>query len=547
MSFLADHLIITPILLPLLAGAAMLLVNDRHYRLRAALGLVSTLALLVIAIMLVQLADVPAGDASLGRAYLLGNWPIPVAIVLVVDRLSALMLTLSAVLALCMQIYALARWHRAGLHFHSLVQFLLMGLNGAFLTGDLFNLFVFFEVLLAASYSLVLHGAGQQRVEAGLKYIAINLAASLLFLIGVSMIYGVTGPLNMADLAMRLPDIASADRPLLEVGAAILAVAFLVKAAIWPLGLWLPNTYGAASAPVAAMFVIMSKVGIYAVLRVWMLVFGPHAGASAYFGGDWLLYAGLATVTVAAIAVLATQDSKQLAGHSLLVSSGTLLAAIGTGQAGVVGAALFYLISSSLGIGAFYLLIELTERNKTAGADILAVTWEAFGEADDVLPGEEEVGVAIPATMALLGISFILCALLIAGLPPVSGFIAKFALLTAAFNPEGLGATGEPISTTGWLLLAALLLSGLTALIALARAGMKIFWMPASTRVPRVRLIEMAPIGTLLILCMVLTVQAGPVLRYTQAAAEELFAPESYVESVFGAPRAGELPQEAEL
>ena len=144
--------------------------------------------------------------------YLLGNWPPPFAIVLVLDRLSALMLLLTALLALPALIFAMARWDRRGQHFHSLFQFLLMGLNGAFLTGDLFNLFVFFEVLLAASYGLALHGSGPLRVRAGLHYIAINLAASLLFLIGVSLIYGVTGTLNMADLAARVP-LVPADEP----------------------------------------------------------------------------------------------------------------------------------------------------------------------------------------------------------------------------------------------------------------------------------------------------------------------------------------------
>ena len=168
---------------------------------------------------------------------------------LVLDRLSALML------AADQRARRSPRWSsrwRAGiapaLHFHPLFQFLLMGLNGAFLTGDLFNLFVFFEVLLAASYGLVLHGSGSARVKAGLHYIAINLCASLLFLIGVSLIYGVTGTLNMADLALRIPALAAEQRGLLEAGAAVLGVAFLVKAAMWPLGFWLPTTYAAACA-----------------------------------------------------------------------------------------------------------------------------------------------------------------------------------------------------------------------------------------------------------------------------------------------------------
>ena len=361
-----------------------------------------------------------------------------------VDRLSALMLLLTSILGSAAVVFSLARWHRAGAHFHSLFQFLLMGVNGAFLTGDLFNLFVFFELLLAASYGLALHGSGAARVKAGLHYIVVNLAASLLFLIGVSLIYGVSGTLNMADLAARIPDIAAENRALLEAGAGILGTAFLLKAGMWPLCFWLPTTYAAASPPVASIFAIMTKVGVYIVLRLWLLLFGEGAGASAQFGGEWLLYGGMATVAFGVIGTLASQDMARLAGFSVLVSSGTVLAAIGMGQVGVTGGALFYMVSSTLGISAFFLLIELVERGREPGADVLAVTREAYGEGDEGFDEEGEVGLAIPGTMGVLGVAFIGCALVIAGLPPLSGFIAKFALLTAALNPSGMTQGGGP-------------------------------------------------------------------------------------------------------
>src|SRR6185295_5681163 len=167
------------------------------------------------------------------------------------DRLSALMLVLSGIVGLCSALFSIARWDRAGVHFHPLLQIQLMGLNGAFLTGDLFNLFVFFEVMLAASYGLLLHGSGWARVQAGLHYIAVNLLASSLFLVGLAMLYGILGTHSMADIAAKVPLVAAEDRGLLHVGAAILAVAFLTKAAIWPLNFWLVPAYAAASAPVA--------------------------------------------------------------------------------------------------------------------------------------------------------------------------------------------------------------------------------------------------------------------------------------------------------
>ncbi|MBX9843339.1 MAG: monovalent cation/H+ antiporter subunit D [Xanthobacteraceae bacterium] len=518
---------IAPVVLPLLAGAIMLAIGgERRRDVNATLGTVTTFALLAVAIVLVRDADASPGGVA--GVYRLGNWPPPFAIVLVVDRLAALMVLLTSLLATAAVVFSLARWHRVGVLFHPLFQFLLMGVNGAFLTGDLFNLFVFFEVLLAASYGLALHGAGGARVTAGLHYIVINLAASLLFLIGVSLIYGVAGTLNMADLAARIPAIRDEDRALLEAGAGILGVAFLVKAGMWPLCFWLPATYAAAPSPVASMFAILTKVGAYIILRLWLLLFGDDAATSAHFGGEWLLLGGLATIVYGTIASLASQDMARLAAFSVLVSSGTVLAAVGMGQAGTTAAALFYLVSSTLGLGAFFLLIELVERSREPGADVLAVTRELYGEENE-LADSAEVGIAIPATMGMLGLAFIGCALIISGLPPLSGFIAKFALLAAAINSEPRGA-----SSAGFALLLVLILSGLAAVVAMTRAGIRSFWASPDRTVPRVRLIEMAPVLVLLLYCALLTIQAGPIMRYMQATARSLHAPHDYIRGVLG-------------
>ncbi len=525
----SDHLPILPILLPLVTGVAMLLLGESRRSLKAGLNLACTATLVGFAWLLLQ----RAGDGAID-VYRLGDWPAPFGIVLVADRLAAVMLLVTALLAFAALLFSLARWHRAGVHFHPLFQFLLMGLNGAFLTGDLFNLFVFFEVLLVASYGLALHGSGRTRVQAGLHYIAVNLFASSLFLLGVSLLYGVTGTLNMADLAVRIPQVVAADRPLLEAGAALLGIAFLVKAACWPLGFWLPSTYSGAAAPVAALFAVMSKVGVYALLRLWPLLFGPTAGASSLFGSEWLFWGGVLTIAYGTLGVLASQDLGRLAGCSVLVSSGTLIAVIASADANTLGAALYYLATSTFALGAFFLLVELAERGRLVGADVLAVTREAFGEADDGLPSpEEEIGVAIPGTLAVLGIAFLGCALLVAGLPPLSGFIGKFALLHALFDASGY-AVGT-IPWQAWLLLALLLVSSLAALIALTRAGQRTFWAPLGRSEPRVRLIEITPIALLLLLCVALTVQAGPAMRYLLATAHSLSATQTYVDRVLPA------------
>ena len=514
MSALAQHLVVAPIVLPLAAAALMLVLAERRHALKAAISLAAALAGLAVAAALVARAG-----AAVPHVYSLGGWPAPFGIVLVADRLAALMVLLGAVLALAALAFSLARWHRVGPHFHSLAHFLLAGLNGAFLTGDLFNLFVFFELLLAASYGLALYGAGTARVRASLHYIVVNLAASLLFLIGAALMYGITGTLNMADLALRIPALPAQERALVEIAAATLGVVFLVKAAMWPLGFWLPAAYGAASAPSAAFLAILSKVGVYAVLRLWLLVFGDGEGANL------LAYGGMATLVFGTLGMLAAQELSRACSYALVVSSGTLLAVTGLGGAALAGAALYYLVVSTLGMAAFFLLAELVERSREPGAAVLAVTAEAFGLTDDNLEPEEEIGVAIPATMGLLGVSFLCAALLAAGLPPLPGFVAKFAMLSAL-----LGA-GAP-APAAWALLALLLLSGLAAVVAFGRAGIGVFWPAEERSVPRVRVVEMASVGLLLLLCLALTVAAGPAMRYAEDAAAVLAAPRPYVEEV---------------
>ncbi|MEE1658264.1 monovalent cation/H+ antiporter subunit D [Microvirga sp. CF3062] len=529
----ADHLIIVPILLPLASAAVMLLLDERRRVLKSAIGVATTVALLIVSIMLLRLADTPAAGSggSAISVYRLGDWPAPFGIVLVLDRLSALMLVLTSVLGIAALLYALARWHRAGPRFHTIFQLQLMGLNGAFLTGDLFNLFVFFEVLLAASYGLVLHGDGVARVRVGLAYIAINLTGSFLFLIGASLAYGVTGTLNMADLANRIPSLESGDAALLAAAAAILGSAFLMKAGAWPLNFWLPTTYAAASAPAAAIFAIMSKLGVYVILRLWTLMFGADAGPLAGFGGDGLLAIGMLTIVFGTVGVLASQSLPRLAGCSVLVSSGTLIAAIGTGGGAVIGSALFYLVSSTLGIAALFLLVELVERMRDPGADVLAVTMEVYSESNDGDPGEE-IGVAIPASIAILGGSFIACALLLAGLPPLAGFIGKFGMMAAMLKTDG-----ATIQVSAWMLIGLLTLSGLATLIAMTRAGISSFWARLDDSIPRVRVIEMAPVLCLLLLCLGLTVGGGPAMRYMEATTKALQNPQNYITGVLGVPR----------
>ena len=524
------HLPILPVAVPLVVGALMLLLNDTQRRTRLTLGFVSIAAQLYFAVTLLGLAAgyIPSDWPDGVGVYLLGDWPAPFGIVAVVDKLSTIMLVLTALLGAAAWCYATARWDRAGVHFHPLFQFLLMGLNGAFLTGDLFNLFVFFEVLLAASYGLMLHGSGQARVTAGLHYIVVNLVASFLLLIAMALVYGVTGTLNMADLAVRAGGLAGSERRLFEAGAAILGIAFLIKAAAWPLNFWLPAAYANASAPVAGVFAIMTKVGIYALLRIGSLLL--PTGAPAAFGGEWMFPLGMATLAFGIIGILAAPQAERQAGFCVIMSSGTLLAALGMPGVVLTGPALFYLITSVLALGALFMLLEMIERTQAFGAELLAVSLEAFDLEDPISSdrSDDVVGVAIPAAMAFLGMSFIGCALLIAGMPPLSGFIAKFALLSAAL---GTSVTDSP-SLAAWSLVAGMLISGLACIIALGRTGIRLFWSSEESITPRLRISEAGPVGALVLICVALAFWAGPVMNYLSETASYLDRPESYINAV---------------
>lgn len=535
---MSAHLLIAPIVIPLFVGALQLLVGERRPGLKSALGLTSCGALLAISITLLFMAQNPPGGGQLGGVYRIGDWPTPFGIVLVLDRLSAVMLTLTAVLGLATLQFSLRRWARLGPHFHPLFQFLLMGLNGAFLTGDLFNLFVFFEVLLAASYGLAMHGSGPKRVGAGLHYIVINLAASMLFLIGVSLIFGVTGTLNMAALAERIPEVPENTRNLLHAGAAILGVAFLVKAAMWPLGFWLPRTYDAAAPPVAAMFAIMTKLGIYVLLRLSLLLFGDDAGPSAGFGDRWLMVGGAATLIVGMVGMLAAKDLGRIAGYSLLVSAGTLLGAVGFGDPAVTAGALFYLVASTLGAAAFFLLagvIAPDGDDEFEDAEVL----EAYNPTNVPLFAEEDESIVlISAPTAVLSAAFLACTLMVAGLPPFSGFLAKFAMLAPMISPQAAPA----IPGGGVVLFVLIILSSLCSLIAMVRAGIQIFWADPDRNLSSVRLYEVAPVLGLLALCLLLTVVAEAPINYMRGVAEQVHSAQTYVSGVLPDTSMGSQP-----
>lgn len=524
---ISAHLIILPILLPMAAGAVLLLLDEKRYQFKALISLVSVLLTLIISLFLCREAALLSPKAY---AYQLGNWPAPFGINLLLDRLSALMISLVSVLALASLLFARAYWQKAGPRFHVFIQFFISGLNGVFLTGDLFNLFVFFEIMLTASYALALHGAGIARTKAGLHYVVVNLVASVFFLLGTALVYGSLGTLNFADIAQKIPTLQGTNQSIFTIGATLLGIAFLTKAAMWPLNFWLVPTYSAASAPAACFFAILSKVGIYTILRLTLLCFRTQNSTLAHFGQSFLYWGGLATLIFGFIGVLASQNLGRLASYHVLVSSGTLLMAIGLNHNALLTGILFYLISSTLALAAFFLLVELIERGQDTAANVLAITQDVYGE-DEEEP-EIEVGTYIPGTIALLGASFGIVAILLIGMPPLSGFLGKFMLFNQALTPQGLiDAPGTP-RFQDWLFVILILLSGFLSLIALSRAGIRIFWAAKEGIVPRVQVIEFAPIVDLIFLCALLSIAAGSVVNYLDALSHDVQQPQNYIHSV---------------
>lgn len=500
-----NHIAIAPVLLPLMAGILLLLFRRTPIMLRRVFSIAAVLGQIGLAVML--LGYVGSGDILI---YALGNWSAPYGIVMVADRLSVWMLLITALLALFPLLHACRGFDVVGRHFHVLFHLQLFGLNGAFLTGDLFNLFVFFEVLLLASYGLILYGGGRLRTKAGLHYVVLNLAGSSLFLIAVGTLYGVFGTLNMADLAVRMAAVPPENLGLARAAGLLLFAVFALKAALLPLYLWLPAAYAQTSAPVAALFAIMTKVGAYSILRVSTLMFGAQAGDMSELVEPWLLPLALLTLIVGLFGAMAARTLREQAAYLVVASVGTLLTAFALGSVAGIAAGLFYLPHSTFAAAALFLLAERIAQSR--------------GELGDRF----EPGPAMPGA-SLLGGLFFVTAILLAGLPPLSGFLGKFLLLKAA------------LAHPAWVwIMTLVLIGGLLGLIALARSGSLLFFRgvpPTEGQVvpawPAI-LPSVLPLLGLLALTLGLTFAAGPLHNLTTATAEQLLQPYHYIHAVLG-------------
>jgi len=269
----------------------------------------------------------------------------------------------------------------------------------------------------------------------------------------------------------------------------------------------------------------MTKVGIYAVIRVWSLAFGD--GQLDGFALDALFWAGLVTLLFGSIGMLASEQAGRMAGFAAIISSGTLMAIVGASQSTLLAAGFYYLVGSTLATAAFLLLAGLIERIRTPGAALLALSMEAF--AIEEKP-EEPVGVGIPTALAFLGLVFAACTLVITGLPPLSGFIAKFSLFHTLLNGDDAIAYGT------WLFMILILMSGLAGIIAMMRFGVRTFWASGNIQAPSLHISEAAPVSALVALCVAMTIFAGPIFDYLDRVSNDLAQPANYVERVLSTP-----------
>ncbi|WP_405601322.1 MULTISPECIES: monovalent cation/H+ antiporter subunit D [unclassified Pseudoalteromonas] len=488
-----QHLASLPILLPMLTAVILLLPPcGKSVKIRRIVS--SVMAIITFVVSALLLMHVHNTGINV---YAIGNWSAPFGIVLVADMLSTLLVALTSFLGLGAILYGSAGDDEKGSFFHPLVHFLVLGVNGAFLTGDLFNLFVFFEVLLIASYALLMHAGDKQNTRAALQYVILNLVGSSVFLIGLGILYGVLGTLNIADMAHKVSLLTGDDVYLAKAGGLLLLVVFALKGALLPLHLWLPNTYASAKPVVAALFAIMTKVGVYAMLRVYTVVFGEQAGALEHVAQPWLWGLAIATIIVGAIGVIASQDLRKLTANLVLVSVGTLVALVALQNVNATAALLYYLVHSTLVCAALFLLADLiaTQRGKVA---------------DRLVAGRS---VKQPF---LLGVCFIIAALTVVGMPPLSGFVGKIWILKATLNSE-----------QALLFWPVYLVTSFALLIALSRAGTSLFWeckdkRSESAEYKNARSLQVIVILGLLACSPLMVIFGGPISEYMMAAATQL-------------------------
>lgn len=507
------------VILPLL-GAAGALIAVKRQALQRIVTIVALVAVLAVSVAL--LFQVDAAGALVMEV---GGWAAPFGIVLVVDRLTALMLIISAVVLLAVLVFSVGQGMADGDReapvsiFHPTYMVLAAGVFNAFIAGDLFNLYVGFEILLVASYVLLTLGGTGPRIRAGVTYIVVSLVSSALFLTSIAMIYGALGTVNMAQIAVRMPEIDANVQLMLHL---LLLIAFGIKAAVFPLSFWLPDSYPTAPAPVTAVFAgLLTKVGVYAIIRTETILFPGNQL------GEMLMVVALFTMIVGILGAVAQADIKRLLSFTLVSHIGYMIFGIALGTAAGISATIFYIVHHITVQTTLFLATGLVERQ---------------GGTTSI----NRLG-GLLAAAPVIAVLFFIPALNLGGIPPFSGFIGKLALFTAG--------AAEP-SWLVYVLIGAGALTSLLTLYALARVWNMAFWRPADEveKYESSLLNELSegPDGivaaqgaknspslmigataAMVLLSVLLTVFSGPLFTLSERAGANLNGPDTYISRVF--------------
>ncbi len=491
-------LLVLPTLIPLFT-AALSFLAWRRVRLQRTLGMLGAGALaLATLILLVRVQREGI------QAVQIGNWPAPFGITLAADLFSAVMTAMAGIMGVAVAVYSLANidGRRTAFGYYPLLHILLMGVCGAFLTGDLFNLYVWFEVMLIASFVLLALGGERPQIEGALKYVTLNLMASALFLAAVGLLYGIMGTLNMADLAQKL--INGPETGLITAVSLLFLVAFGIKAAMFPLFFWLPASYHTPPAAVSAIFAgLLTKVGVYALIRVFTLLFVQDV---RFTHSLILILAGLTMVT-GVLGAVAQFDFRRLLSFHIISQIGYLLMGLGLFTAPALAAAIFFMVHVILAKSALFLVSGIVERLE-GSYDL-----KRLGGLYRSRPG-----------LALL---FLFPAFALAGVPPFSGFFAKLALVQA-----GLGVGQYGIVAVG-------LAVSILTLLSMMKIWTEAFWKPqpaasqAMQRSPGATAWPLlAPLIVLSSLTLVIGLAAEPLFGVAVQAANQLLDPAAYIRAV---------------
>jgi multicomponent Na+:H+ antiporter subunit D len=494
--------VVLPIIIPLLTAAVSFILWQSRTLQRTA-GVLGAIAHLITAIGLIRLV---IRDGI--QVVPVGSWPPPFDITLVADLFSAIMVVLAGLVGLAVTVYSLEFMDepRERFGYYPLLHILLMGVSGAFLTGDIFNLYVWYEVMLIASFVLISLGGERPQMEGALKYVALNLMASALFLAAVGLLYGMVGTLNMADLAQKINLIT---QPVLILALAMLfLVSFGIKAAVFPLFFWLPASYHTPPVPISAIFSgLLTKVGVYSLIRVFTLLFIQEV---SYTHTLILIIAGFTMVT-GVLGAVAQYEVRRLLSFHIISQIGYLLMGLGLYTVSALAASIFFMAHVILAKSTLFLISGVA--NRLLGSYDLKKLGGLYRSAP------------------VLSILFLVPALSLAGLPPLSGFFAKLALIQAGLE------IGQ------YLIVAVALGVSVLTLYSMMKIWTEAFWKPLED--PSEDTLEkgnrstgmvvlVLPIAALALMTIILGVAAEPFFALSVQAAHQLMDPAGYIQAVLG-------------